>query len=217
MPRENCWSTADAHSTDFDLLVGVEHAHLNHLIIARPKLLPLFLRVSCLFATNPWPDLTLLRVSGGDNPLSISTLHEKLILLFNFTASLMHWGPMISARSADGRPAWVIFARRYLSNHCWTDNSGCKVILSLIHAILCIHWQVSETILDVHVLQRRSLIFRGIVRSERWCALEEWNSSAVSVILIPSGFISLTGEIYWAFGHVNLWDIVRSGCVIHRD
>lgn len=37
--HENCGSTADAHSTEFDLFVGVEDAHLNKLIISRAKFL----------------------------------------------------------------------------------------------------------------------------------------------------------------------------------
>ena len=90
MPGENGWSTTDAHSAEFNLLVGIEHAHFNHLIIARPQLLPLFLRISCLFTANPRSDLTLLGVSGSDSPLSLTTLHEQLILILNFTASLVH-------------------------------------------------------------------------------------------------------------------------------
>ena len=54
---------SDSNTAEFYLLVGIEHSHSDHGVVAGTKLLPLLLRVSCLPTADPRSHLGLLRIS----------------------------------------------------------------------------------------------------------------------------------------------------------
>jgi len=56
---EHCRLAADAHLAKLDLLVRIEDAHTNHMVVTRAQLIALLLRIGCLFATDAGSDITM--------------------------------------------------------------------------------------------------------------------------------------------------------------
>ena len=86
---EDCRFTTDTHTAEFNLLVGVEYSHSDHMVIARTEFLSLLLRVRCLLSADPRLNIGMLGASGVYS-WAISTLQGNLIILLSLAPALVN-------------------------------------------------------------------------------------------------------------------------------